>query len=38
MSRQERLLSISENNKGLICPFKPILCQEDYPPQMSNIA
>jgi len=27
---QERLFRISENNKGLMCPFKPILCQEGY--------
>lgn len=31
MVRQERIFSIYENNKGLWCPFKPILfCQEGY--------
>ncbi len=30
MSREERIFSISGNNKGLWCPFKPISCQEGY--------
>ncbi len=25
---KQRIFSISENNKGLICPFKVILCQD----------
>ena len=29
-TKQERILRISENNKGLMCPFKPILCEEGY--------
>jgi len=28
--KQQGLFSISGNNKGLQCPFKPILCQEGY--------
>jgi len=28
--RQARVFSISGNNKGLWCPFKPIFCQEGY--------
>ncbi len=24
------MFSISGNNKGLLCPFKPIRCQEGY--------
>ena len=27
---QERLFRISENNKGLMCPFKGVVCQEGY--------
>jgi len=30
MLKQERVFRISGNNKGLMCPFKPILCQEGY--------
>jgi len=30
MPNRERIFSISSNNKGLPCPFKPILCQEGY--------
>jgi len=30
MAKQERLFSISGNNKGLWCPFKAVLCQEGY--------
>jgi len=30
LPKQERIFSISRNNKGLPCPFKPILCQEGY--------
>lgn len=30
MLEVERVFSISSNNKGLPCPFKPILCQEGY--------
>jgi len=29
-TKQERILRILENNKGLMCPFKPILCEEGY--------
>ncbi len=28
MTKQERIFSISGNNKGLMCPFKAIVCQE----------
>jgi len=27
---RRRVFRISGNNKGLMCPFKPILCQEGY--------
>ncbi|MBA7629970.1 hypothetical protein ES703_37478 [subsurface metagenome] len=30
MSKQERIIRISGSNKGLMCPFKPTLCQEGY--------
>lgn len=30
MSKQQRVFKIAGNNKGLMCPFKPILCQEGY--------
>ena len=30
MLRVVRIFSISGNNKGLACPFKPVLCQEGY--------
>ncbi|GAH31723.1 unnamed protein product, partial [marine sediment metagenome] len=30
MLKQERIIRISGNNKGLTCPFKPIVCQEGY--------
>jgi len=30
MPKQKRIFNISANNKGLPCPFKPILCQEGY--------
>jgi len=30
MLKQERTFHICENNKGMMCPFKPILCQEGY--------
>ena len=30
MPEQERRFSISGNNKGLWCPFKPIFCQEGH--------
>lgn len=26
----KRIFNIADNNKGLRCPFKPILCQEGY--------
>lgn len=29
-AKGERTFSVSSNNKGLPCPFKPILCQEGY--------
>jgi hypothetical protein len=29
-ARQQRMLCISGNNKGLMCPFKAILCEEGY--------
>ena len=29
MPQQQRIFSSSENNKGLMCPFKPTLCQEE---------
>ena len=29
MAKQERIFSPSENNKGLMCPFKTTLCQEE---------
>ena len=29
-TRQVRIPRISGNNKGLMCPFKPILCEEGY--------
>ena len=28
--KQERIFRISGNNKGLMCPFKPIVCQKGY--------
>jgi len=28
--KSERIFSKSSNKKGLWCPFKPVLCQEDY--------
>ena len=28
MTKQERIFKISGNNKGLMCPFKAIVCQE----------
>ena len=30
MLKVERILSISDNNKGLWCPFKAVFCQEGY--------
>jgi hypothetical protein len=30
MIRDKRTLTTSSNNKGLLCLFKPILCQEGY--------
>jgi len=30
MPREERIFSISGNNKGLLCPFKLIICLEGY--------
>ena len=30
MLKQERILGISNNNKGLWCPFKAVFCQEGY--------
>ena len=30
MPREERIFSISGNNKRLRCPFQPTLCQEGY--------
>ena len=30
MSKQERIFGISRDNKGLMCPFQPIVCQEGY--------
>ena len=30
MPKQERIFNISRNNKGLTCPYKPILCQEGH--------
>ncbi len=30
MLKQERILGISDNNKGLWCPFKAVFCQESY--------
>jgi len=30
MLNQQRLFRISGNSKGLMCPFKGILCQEGY--------
>ena len=29
-TKQERIVRILESNKGLMCPFKPILCEEGY--------
>jgi len=29
MPKQERIFTPSGNNKGLMCPFKPTLCQEE---------
>ena len=29
-TRQARILRILESNKGLMCPFKTILCEEGY--------
>ena len=29
-TKQKRILRILESNKGLMCPFKPILCEEGY--------
>lgn len=29
-TKQGRIIRILENNKGLMCPFKPILCEEGY--------
>ena len=29
-TKQGRIPRILENNKGLMCPFKPILCEEGY--------
>jgi len=28
MLKQERIFRISGNNKGLMCPFKGVVCQE----------
>ncbi|MFC1864563.1 hypothetical protein ACFLYG_01890 [Chloroflexota bacterium] len=28
--KQEAIFSLSGNNKGLACPFKPITCQEGF--------
>lgn len=28
MTKQQRIFSISGNNKGLMCPFMAIVCQE----------
>ncbi|KKN86972.1 hypothetical protein LCGC14_0262410 [marine sediment metagenome] len=28
MSQQQRVFGVANNNKGLPCPFTPILCQE----------
>lgn len=30
MPTGKRIFGISRNNKGLPCPFEPILCQEGY--------
>jgi len=30
MAKQERIFKISWDNKGLMCPFKAIVCQEGY--------
>jgi len=30
MPNQKRTFKISGNNKGLMCPFKAIVCQEGY--------
>lgn len=30
MPKEKRIFRISSNNKGLLCPFKPSLCQEGY--------
>ena len=30
VSRQERILSMSSSNKGVLCPYQPVLCQEGY--------
>ncbi|MDD4466047.1 MAG: hypothetical protein PHY25_05165 [Dehalococcoidales bacterium] len=30
MYKEERRFSISGNNKGLVCPFRLLLCQEGY--------
>lgn len=30
MPKQERMFTISGNNKGLMCAFKPVVCQEGY--------
>ena len=30
MPKDERMFTMSGNNKGMWCPFKPILCQEGY--------
>jgi len=29
-TKQGRILRILESNKGLMCPFKTILCEEGY--------
>ncbi len=28
MTKEERMVTTSANNKGLLCPFKLVLCQE----------
>ena len=30
VSGERRKYSIQENNKGLICPYEPIICQEGF--------
>jgi hypothetical protein len=29
IAKEERIFSISGNNKGLWCPFKPLICQQE---------